>query len=61
VISTLYMAPFVVGAIAMSLAGIGLFRSLGPFWAIPSETLLKKTAGSAIGLIDVVGSLGGYS
>jgi sugar phosphate permease len=107
VISTLYIAPSVIGAIAMvvnslhsdkvrerrhgvairlvggevfllaavaasgqslllayafmCLAGIGLFRPLGPFWAIPSETLPKKTAGSAIGLIDVVGSLGGYS
>jgi sugar phosphate permease len=44
----------------LCLAGIGLFGPLGPFWAIPSETLPKKTAGSAIGLINAVGSLGGY-
>ena len=37
-----------------------MFGPLGPFWAIPSETLPKKTAGSAIGLINAVGSLGGY-
>jgi sugar phosphate permease len=44
----------------LCLAGMGLFGPLGPFWAIPSETLPKKTAGSAIGLINAVGSLGGY-
>jgi sugar phosphate permease len=106
VISTLYIVPFVIGAIAMvvnslhsdkvrerrlhvsitlvgggvfllaavatigqslllsyafmCLAGIGLFGPLGPFWAIPSETLPEKTAGSAMGLINAVGSLGGY-
>ena len=27
------------------LAGVGLFGPLGPFWAIPSETLPKKSAG----------------
>ncbi len=42
------------------LAGIGSFAPLGPFWAIPSETLPKKAVGSAIGLINAVGSLGGY-
>lgn len=106
VISTLYIVPFVIGAIAMvinslhsdkvrerrvhvsisllgggifllaavavstlsallsyaliCLAGIGLFGPLGPFWAIPSETLPKRSVGSAIGLINAVGSLGGY-
>ncbi len=42
------------------LAGVGLFGPLGPFWAIPSETLPKAVAGSAMGLINAVGSLGGY-
>lgn len=44
----------------LSLAGVGLFGPLGPFWSIPSETLPRKTVGSAIGLINAVGSLGGY-
>lgn len=105
-ISTLYIVPYVVGAIAMvinslhsdkvrerrahvawalggggalflagvavsglspmlsyvfiCLAGIGSFAPLGPFWAIPSETLPKKIVGPAMGLINAVGSLGGY-
>lgn len=105
-ISTLYIVPFVVGAVTMvinsqhsdklrerrghvavalvsggalllaavlattlspllayvflCLAGIGLFGPLGPFWSIPSETLSRKIAGPAMGLINAVGSLGGY-
>lgn len=46
--------------IFVCLAGVGLFGPLGPFWAIPSEMLPRKTAGSAMGLINAVGSLGGY-
>jgi sugar phosphate permease len=106
VVSTLYVVPFIVGAITMvanslhsdkvrerrvhvsipllgggffllaavgasssspllaygllCLAGIGLFGPLGPFWAIPSEILPKEVAGPAIGLVNAVGSLGGY-
>ena len=105
-VSTLYIVPFIVGAIAMvlnslhsdkarerrihaaipllggglfllaavaagsaapllaygllCLAGVGLFGSLGAFWAIPSEMLPKEVAGPAIGLVNAVGSLGGY-
>jgi MFS family permease len=105
-ISTLYIVPFVVGAVTMvinsqhsdrvrerrghvaialasggalllaavlatavspvlayallCLAGIGLFGPLGPFWSIPSESLPRKIAGPAMGLINAVGSLGGY-
>ena len=106
IVSTLYIVPFIVGAIAMvlnslhsdkvrerrvhaaipllgggifllaavaassampllaygllCLAGVGLFGPLGPFWAMPSERLPKEIAGPAIGLVNAVGSLGGY-
>jgi MFS family permease len=50
----------ILSYIFVCVAGMGLFGPLGPFWAIPSETLPKKTAGSAMGLINAVGSLGGY-
>lgn len=53
------MSPL-LAYVFLCLAGVGLFGPLGPFWAIPSETLPKKTAGTAIGLINAVGSLGGY-
>ena len=41
-------------------AGVGLFGPLGPFWSMPSERLPKEVAGPAIGLVNAVGSLGGY-
>jgi sugar phosphate permease len=46
--------------IFLCLSGVGLFGPLGPFWSIPSETLPKDVAGPAMGLINAVGSLGGY-
>ena len=49
-----------LGYILLCLAGVVLFGPLGPFWAIPSETLPQKVVGPAIGLINAVGSLGGY-
>jgi sugar phosphate permease len=49
-----------VGYGFLCLAGMALFGPLGPFWAIPSETLPQKVAGPAMGLINAVGSLGGY-
>jgi nitrate/nitrite transporter NarK len=33
---------------------------LGPFWAIPTETLPPSVAGAAMGLINALGNLGGY-
>lgn len=42
------------------LVGAGSYGQHGPFWAIPSETLSRKVTGSAIGLINALGNLGGY-
>lgn len=44
----------------LSIAGAGTYATLGPFWAIPSETMPARAAGSGIGLINSVGNLGGY-
>ncbi|MGH9692482.1 MAG: MFS transporter [Candidatus Acidiferrales bacterium] len=46
--------------ILVCLAAAGSYAPLGPFWTIPSEMLPKKIAGSAMGLINAVGNLGGY-
>lgn len=40
---------------------VGTNGCLGPFWAIPSETLPRKVAGPAMGLINSIGNLGGFS
>jgi len=42
------------------LAGAGPYAALGPFWAIPTETLPQAVAGSAMGLVNAIGNLGGY-
>ncbi|MGH9439753.1 MAG: MFS transporter, partial [Terriglobia bacterium] len=38
----------------------GTEGALGPFWAIPTESLPREVAGPAIGLINSVGSFGGF-
>jgi len=42
------------------LAGAGPYAALGPFWAIPTETLPRGVAAPAMGLINAIGNLGGY-
>ena|SRR5208282_3958796 len=46
--------------VAISLVGAGTYGMLGPFWAIPTETLPRSVSGSAMGLINALGNLGGY-
>lgn len=42
------------------LAGAGPYAALGPFWAIPTETLPRAVAASAMGMVNAIGNLGGY-
>ncbi|MGB9067106.1 MAG: MFS transporter [Candidatus Acidiferrales bacterium] len=42
------------------LTGIGTYGALGPFWAIPSETLPRNVAASVMGVVTAIGSLGGF-
>lgn len=44
----------------VSLAAMGSYAPLGPFWAIPTETLPRSIAGASMGLINGFGNLGGY-
>jgi MFS family permease len=44
----------------IALVGAGSYGILGPFWAIPTETLGRRVAGPAMGLINALGNLGGY-
>jgi sugar phosphate permease len=50
------LLSFLLIAFAMA----GPYGSLGPFWAIPTETLPEHVAGSAMGLVNALGNLGGY-
>ncbi len=42
------------------LAGANLYSSLGPFWAIPTESLATRSAGVSAGLVNALGALGGF-
>src|SRR5579872_2641351 len=44
----------------VSLATAAVYASLGPFWALPTETLPRKVVAAALGLINAIGNLGGY-
>ena len=46
--------------IPIALVGAGSYGGHGPFWAIPTETLPRRVAGSAMGLINAIGNLGGF-
>ncbi|MGH9355631.1 MAG: MFS transporter, partial [Terriglobia bacterium] len=50
----------VLAFVCVCLATVGTSGILGPFWAIPTETMPRKVAGPAIGLVNSVGSLGGF-
>ncbi len=56
---TMHRWPLVAFAL-LCLAGAGPYATLGPFWAIPTETLPAAMAGSAMGLVNAIGNLGGY-
>jgi sugar phosphate permease len=44
----------------VSLSGIGLYGPMGPFWAIPTETLPPRIVGSVMGMVNALGNLGAY-
>ena len=44
----------------ISVAVAAVYASLGPFWALPTETLPPKVVATAMGLINAIGNLGGY-
>jgi ACS family tartrate transporter-like MFS transporter len=50
----------VVELAALSLAAAGIWATLGPFWAMASESLAGTGAAAGIALINSVGNLGGF-
>ncbi len=49
-----------LGFAAICLVGAGSYGMLGPFWAVPTETLPRSISGPAMGLINALGNLGGF-
>lgn len=46
--------------VLVCLTGIGTYGPLGPYWAIPTETLPRNVAASVMGVVTAIGSLGGF-
>jgi MFS family permease len=44
----------------IALSGVGAYGPMGPFWAIPTETLPAKIVGSVMGFVNALGNLGAY-
>jgi len=45
---------------ALSLAALGIWGGLGPFWAMPTSLLKRSEAAAGIAWINAVGNLGGF-
>jgi sugar phosphate permease len=50
-----------IAFVFIALSGIGAYSPMGPFWAIPTETLPAKAVGSVMGLVNAIGNLGSYA
>lgn len=50
----------VLSFLLIAVVGAGTYGMLGPFWAIPTETLPEGVAGPAMGLVNALGNLGGF-
>jgi nitrate/nitrite transporter NarK len=44
----------------ITIAVLGVFSMLGPFWTMPANLLTGTAAAAAIALINSVGNLGGF-
>lgn len=61
ILSVLLSQHFWVSYAFMCLAIPGPFAAMGPFWAIPCETLPRDVMGAVIGLVNAFGNVGGFA
>jgi MFS family permease len=59
--AAVYSGSVPVSLALFILAGLGLYAYLGPFWAAVAQLLPPETAGGAMGLINALGNLGGFT
>jgi MFS family permease len=61
ILSVSLRGHFWISYALLCLAVPGPFVAMGPFWAIPSETLPRYAAGVIIGVVNAFGNLGGFA
>jgi ACS family tartrate transporter-like MFS transporter len=59
-VASAYFTSPVPGMIALTVAAVGDLGTRGPFWALPTRFLTGSAAAAGIGLINTLGSLGGF-
>lgn len=59
VLSAYFHEP-VTALASLSLAALGIWGALGPFWALPTAFLSGTAAAGSLALINSVGNLGGF-
>lgn len=50
-----------LGLAALSLAALGIWGTVGPFWALPTTMLSGTAAAAGIALVNSIGNLGGFA
>jgi ACS family tartrate transporter-like MFS transporter len=50
----------IVSLVALAVASVGIYATLGPFWGLPPIFLTQTAAAGGIALINSVGNLGGF-
>ena len=51
---------FPMARLAMSLAAVGYWSIMGPFWALPTRVLGGEAAAGGVAIITMVGGVGGF-
>jgi ACS family tartrate transporter-like MFS transporter len=59
-IASAYFTSPLPGMLALTVAAVGDLGTRGPFWALPTRFLAGTAAAAGIGLINTLGSLGGF-
>jgi ACS family tartrate transporter-like MFS transporter len=60
-VGSVYLQSNLLALLCLGVASIGIYASLGPFWAMPSVFLQGTAAAGGIALINSVGNLGGFA
>ena len=59
-VASAYFTSPVPGMLALTVAAVGDLGTRGPFWSLPTRFLVGSAAAGGIGLINTLGSLGGF-
>ncbi|MGE3275731.1 MAG: MFS transporter [Vicinamibacterales bacterium] len=60
VLATLVSTSLALSLLALSIAALGIWGALGPFWAMPAAFLRGTAAAGGIAVVNSVGNLGGF-